>query len=720
MKKITLFFAALMSFSAAFGQVIYSETFDAGVMPANITLFNEDGLTPAPTTANGPGVSYVDAAWKVVGRRFTGELDSFAVSTSWYSPAGVASDWLITPAIAVTPNAFFKWSARAFDANYRDGYRVVVATAPTLAAMANGTEVFASDATGEPITWTAHQVILTAFAGQTVYIGIQNNSDDKFLLGVDDLKVEVITAPDAQASAAKIISTEYSAIPSYELGTNKIKLGATVRNNGGAAIVVPVKVNLYNGNTVVYTNTVSSASIAAGATADVVFPDFTPTTTPGGYQAEYITGLVGDGNALNDTIYSGVFAVTNDLFARDEASVGGSITGQFGIDGNVSSTAGGKTMGQVFTLVAPARMDSVAFFVVPSNPAAVGANMNVGLYATNAAGTPTTLIYTTPNYVVAVADTVNGKYIKLPVGQQLAAGTYYLGVNEPAGVFMGIGATNNIYTAGKQFFKTAANTTWRWPASATFAKPLVLEAILSNCAASVTATAAPIACFGGTTTATAVAGGGATTYAWSNGQTTATATGLMAGTYTVTVSSSATCSATRTVVVAAAPAALTATTDGDSQTLVPANGSATVFPVGGTAPYTYVWSNNVTTASNTGLVAGTYTATVTDARGCTTTISRVVANLVSVENVKGLTALSVSPNPTTGVFQMNIRLEKAQTLQVDLTNAQGQLVKTFVQNNVLNETITFNDLADKAPGVYFAKLTIGGESATVVRIAVVK
>ncbi|MBL0051102.1 MAG: SprB repeat-containing protein [Bacteroidetes bacterium] len=45
---------------------------------------------------------------------------------------------------------------------------------------------------------------------------------------------------------------------------------------------------------------------------------------------------------------------------------------------------------------------------------------------------------------------------------------------------------------------------------------------------------------------------------------------------------------------------------------------------GGTAPYTYLWSNGKTTASNNGLSAGTYTATVTDSKGCTAKCSYTV------------------------------------------------------------------------------------------------
>src|SRR5207249_4254247 len=49
------------------------------------------------------------------------------------------------------------------------------------------------------------------------------------------------------------------------------------------------------------------------------------------------------------------------------------------------------------------------------------------------------------------------------------------------------------------------------------------------------------------------------------------------------------------------------------------NGTATVTPVGGTSPFTYVWSpSGGTDATATGLSPGTYTVVVTDANGCTT------------------------------------------------------------------------------------------------------
>ncbi|MCX6199950.1 MAG: T9SS type A sorting domain-containing protein [Bacteroidetes bacterium] len=49
------------------------------------------------------------------------------------------------------------------------------------------------------------------------------------------------------------------------------------------------------------------------------------------------------------------------------------------------------------------------------------------------------------------------------------------------------------------------------------------------------------------------------------------------------------------------------------------NGSLDAYPSGGTPPYTYLWSNNQTTQTASGLGVGNYTVTVTDAGGCSST-----------------------------------------------------------------------------------------------------
>ena len=110
-------------------------------------------------------------------------------------------------------------------------------------------------------------------------------------------------------------------------------------------------------------------------------------------------------------------------------------------------------------------------------------------------------------------------------------------------------------------------------------------------------------------------------YAWSNGGSTASITGLAAGAYSVTVTDAAGCGTLNYSFTISEPTALVASIGSTANVSCNGDntGSASASATGGIGPYTYAWSNGATTASNTGLMAGTYTVTVTDAAGCTDT-----------------------------------------------------------------------------------------------------
>ncbi|MBL0051106.1 MAG: SprB repeat-containing protein [Bacteroidetes bacterium] len=136
-----------------------------------------------------------------------------------------------------------------------------------------------------------------------------------------------------------------------------------------------------------------------------------------------------------------------------------------------------------------------------------------------------------------------------------------------------------------------------------------------------------VTCKGASTGSAAVVASGGTapyTYLWSNGKTTASNNGLSAGTYTATVTDSKGCTAKCSYTVTE-PSYVVATCSGTNVNCYGGNnGSASVTASGGTPSYTYMWSNGKTTSSNSNLSAGTYTATVTDANGCTATCSYTV------------------------------------------------------------------------------------------------
>jgi hypothetical protein len=127
----------------------------------------------------------------------------------------------------------------------------------------------------------------------------------------------------------------------------------------------------------------------------------------------------------------------------------------------------------------------------------------------------------------------------------------------------------------------------------------------------------------GTATATATPTSPQVTYQWSNGQTTQTAVGLVAGTYTCTISAGAGCSDILTVNVTEIPPMQAAITNQTNVTCNSAlNGTATVNASLGTAPYSYDWSGSTNlTNSVTDLPAGANTVIVSDANGCTVNLN---------------------------------------------------------------------------------------------------
>ncbi|MDX1939657.1 MAG: SprB repeat-containing protein, partial [Saprospiraceae bacterium] len=209
-------------------------------------------------------------------------------------------------------------------------------------------------------------------------------------------------------------------------------------------------------------------------------------------------------------------------------------------------------------------------------------------------------------------------------------------------------------------------------------------------------------------TLTAQGGGGVQPYKyyWTTSATTQSIV-VNEGTYCVTITDKNFCGAVSCVTVDNEPLTLSATAQ--SVTCPDGNdGKVTANPAGGMGPYTFAWSNGATTSMIQNLSPGTYTVTVTDAKGCTATASASVANkqplVITITNTQpncigdlnGMVVANVSGGsspytylwntgaPTQGLFGIG-----AGTYTVTVTDNKGCIaVKSIVLEPKSKLTIT--------------------------------
>jgi len=113
---------------------------------------------------------------------------------------------------------------------------------------------------------------------------------------------------------------------------------------------------------------------------------------------------------------------------------------------------------------------------------------------------------------------------------------------------------------------------------------------------------------------------------WSNGTSTEDIANLSAGVYTVTVTDGNGCEVLDTFTISEPTAVTISTTSVTSTSCGAATGAIQILPAGGIAPYNFLWSNNSTTRDISGLSAGVYNLSLTDANGCETDYTQTVSN----------------------------------------------------------------------------------------------
>jgi predicted outer membrane repeat protein len=188
-------------------------------------------------------------------------------------------------------------------------------------------------------------------------------------------------------------------------------------------------------------------------------------------------------------------------------------------------------------------------------------------------------------------------------------------------------------------------------------------------------------------------------FSWSNAETTEDLSNLTSGNYSVTVTDASGCSVTATATVGE-PTALTANAVGSDVTCNGAgNGSVNLTASGGTGTLSFAWSNAATTEDLSGLAAGTYTVTVTDANGCSATAS------TGITQPSAVTASGTATTASCG---------GGNDASIDLTVSNAQGVTTFSWSN----GTTVEDPSGLAAGTYTVTVTDANGCSTTASVAV--
>ncbi|MBQ0147354.1 MAG: choice-of-anchor J domain-containing protein [Flavobacteriaceae bacterium] len=207
MKKNLLGLAFLAMLPSVSNAQIFQEDFDGnGPGMSAWTTIDVDGKNPAPA------VNFITNGWNRIDRlgvngNFGGPAGNYAaMSTSWYSPAATSNDWLISPVIdltaAVSPELSFEIKSQ--DPDFPDGYKLMLSTTGGNTVADFDVTLYSNPA--EDAEWVTRTVDLKSYVGKSVRIAWVNNTNDAFMLMVDNIIVN-----DNNTNAEAIFNESFEA-----------------------------------------------------------------------------------------------------------------------------------------------------------------------------------------------------------------------------------------------------------------------------------------------------------------------------------------------------------------------------------------------------------------------------------------------------------------------------------------------------------------------------
>jgi gliding motility-associated-like protein len=196
-------------------------------------------------------------------------------------------------------------------------------------------------------------------------------------------------------------------------------------------------------------------------------------------------------------------------------------------------------------------------------------------------------------------------------------------------------------------------------------------------------------------------------YAWSNGANSEDLTTLAAGDLSITVTDANGCTWDSLITVPA-PAAITSDTllshyaNGHNiSSWGGSDGSIALNVAGGTPPYSFAWSDGHSTANRSGLTAGSYAVTITDANGCSLALTIILTQPDELAMPSGFTPNGDGNNDAFVVHGIDAFPEN----QLTVFNRWGNVV--YDQLHYANQWRGENQQGQQLPdGTYFVILRL--------------
>lgn len=421
------------------------EDFQSQVIPVTWTNLDLDSNT---TANNAPPNWFI----QVDAQSTTpGDTNYVAAASSWFTPGGVANNWLILDSINVcSSNIDLAWKSAPFEGPaFVDGYKVLISTTTNTPAAFTDTIFIAAEdtsGTGNLGFGNVHtnfnrqrgvlqnwRVSLGAYNGQTIYIAFVHDSDDDSSLNLDDIFVGVLPSHDLELKT--LTGSIYSMIPVTQVAT--INYSGTIQNNYGMGTNPKFQVRVRNTGILVFADsTIMTGMLPEGSdTLLTISNGHTPMAVVGTYNVVgWVTSDSVDVIPNNDSMtYS--YTVTDSVYAREK----GPNVGDLSI-GNTNS----GFIGQEFDIVQTDDLTSVSYYRTGG-----GGNDSIRVVLYDMLNGFPNSVVTTGSWIVDTATAAGWRtyefgtnYVTLP------AATYIIGLEESKTTAVRVGTNPNYYIPG--------------------------------------------------------------------------------------------------------------------------------------------------------------------------------------------------------------------------------------------------------------------------------